>query len=86
MRYFIVNYIQTPNGQFDELVTVAKNIKPKDLQEARVILDFKTNTVVKAALKDKEISRDWGFLSTYYEGVYSKTITQLKQNNQTSVL
>ena len=40
MRYFLITFMRKPGGQIDEQVTVAKKIKPSDLQTCNVILDY----------------------------------------------
>jgi len=81
MRYFIVNYIRTPRGQTDEIVSVSKKTKMRDLQTASVILDFKTHQVVKSSLGDVVIPRDWQRIRDYYYQHYRSTIDQLERAN-----
>ena len=40
MRYFLITFMRKPGGQIDEQVTVAKKVKPSDLQTCNVILDY----------------------------------------------
>ena len=41
MRYFIITYYTKPDGKVDEATQVTKKVRPRDLQTASVILDFK---------------------------------------------
>jgi len=56
-RYMIVSYIQKPNGKYDELTEFKNNIRPKHLQTAKVILDFKEKKCVINSL-NKEAGYD----------------------------
>ena len=47
MRYLTLTYYTKPNGQIDETLALARNLKKKDFQEASVILDFKLQKVEK---------------------------------------
>jgi hypothetical protein len=79
MRYFIVNYVLTPKGQTDEMISVSRNIKKNDLQTAAVILDFKKQQVVKASMNGTVIPRDWDRIRDYYYQHYPKVIDQIEQ-------
>lgn len=79
MRYFIVNYVLTPKGQTDELISVSKKTKKNDLQTAAVILDFKQQQVVKASMNGTVIPRDWQRIRDYYYQHYPKVIDQIEQ-------
>jgi hypothetical protein len=52
----IVSYVLNPKGQWDELTEFKNNLKPKHIQTAKVILDFKTKTCVINSL-----NREAGF-------------------------
>lgn len=45
-RYMIVTYIKKSNGQWDEITEFKNSIKPKHIQTAKVILDFKQKKCV----------------------------------------
>tara|TARA_Y100001970_G_C13423342_1_gene457683 strand:- start:158 stop:418 length:261 start_codon:yes stop_codon:yes gene_type:complete len=54
-RFFIVNYVQKPDKQFDELVELCKkNIGAGKLTKSNVILDFVNKTVIKCDLPGTE--------------------------------
>jgi len=78
VRYFVVTYIQKPDGQYDEQVQVLeRNLTNKVNVTANVILDFKERTVVKARLNES-IPRDWDLLRNYFHQVYPQVIEQLE--------
>lgn len=78
VRYFVVTYIQKPDGKFDESVQVVeKNLTNKINVTANVILDFKESKVIKARLNES-IPRDWNLLRNYFHQVYPQVIEQLE--------
>jgi len=56
-RYMIVTYVKKPTGMWDELTEFKNSIKPKHIQSAKVILDFKEKKCVINSL-NKEASYD----------------------------
>lgn len=46
----IVTYYKKPNGKWDEITEFKNNLKPKYLQTAKVILDFKDKKCIKNGL------------------------------------
>ena len=46
----LVTYIQKPNGLWDEVTDFKNSLKTKDLTQAKVILDFREQKVVKNGL------------------------------------
>lgn len=83
MRYFFVRYIKKPNGQMDEIVSVANKIKRSDYQSQSVILDFKTRTVIQAAVAGVVAPKDFGRIKDYYRRHYMKLIDQMEGANMT---
>ena len=81
MRYLMLTYYYQANGKIDEGMTVATRVKPKDWQTASVILDFKELKVLKAALRDNAIPKDWDRIVSYYYQYYAATIERLFQEN-----
>lgn len=84
MRYFIVNYRTRTvreglkmQSQTDEIMTVAKKIKMRDLQTAAVILDFRDQKVVQATLQGNTIPKDWDTIVGYYYKHYQQVMEQL---------
>lgn len=77
MRYLIINYIQRPNGQMDEIVSVGKKTKYRDLSTASVILDFKIRGVIKCSMDGVVLPRDWNRITGYYYQHYRQLIKDL---------
>ena len=46
----MVYYYQKPNGKWDEITEFRNSVRPKHLQTAKVILDFKEKKCVKNGL------------------------------------
>jgi hypothetical protein len=81
MRYLLLTYYTKPSGQIDEVMTVAKKIKPRDWQTANVILDFKDQKVLAASVKGMTATRDWDTIVSYYYKHYSATIERMFVDN-----
>jgi hypothetical protein len=81
MRYLILTYYQKPNGQIDEVMAVAKNLKTRDHQTANVILDFKTLGVLKCSIDGVQVPRDFNRIVEYYHQHYESTISRLFREN-----
>jgi len=81
MRYLILTYYQKANGQIDEVMAVAKNLKPRDHQTANVILDFRTLSVLKCSMVGTVVPRDWDRIVSYYNQYYENIIERLLQEN-----
>ena len=81
MRYLILTYYTKPNGQIDEVMAVAKNLKNRDHQTASVILDFKTLSVLKCSMGGVQVPRDFDRIVEYYMKHYESTISRLFQEN-----
>lgn len=81
MRYLILTYFRKPNGQIDEAMTVAKNLKTRDWQTANVILDFKEQKVVKGHMDGKSVPKDWDKVVSYYYQHYTHIIERLFEEN-----
>jgi hypothetical protein len=81
MRYLIINYYRRPNGQMDEVVTVAKRTKTRDIQSAAVILDFETRSVVKCSMDGVVVPKDWQRIRDFYHQHYSQVIDDLEKRH-----
>ena len=81
MRYLILTYYQKANGQIDEVMAVAKNLKARDHQTANVILDFKTLAVVKCSMGGVQVPKDFHKIVEYYMQHYENIIKRLFQEN-----
>jgi hypothetical protein len=81
MRYLLLTYFKKPNGQIDESLSLAKNLKPRDWQTANVILDFKLQRVEKCSMDGKQVPKDWDRIVSYYYQHYATTIERLFTEN-----
>lgn len=77
----MLTYYYQANGKIDEGMTVATKVKTKDWQTASVILDFKELKVLKAALRDTTIPKDWDRIVSYYYPFYTNIMERLLQEN-----
>ena len=67
MRYLLVSYIRKPDGQYDEILSVSTKIKKNDWVDQRVILDYKEQKVLKAAVNNTVATKDWEHEKNYPE-------------------
>jgi len=81
MRYLLLKYLRRPNGQMDEVMSVAKRLTLKDHQCSAVILDFKTCQVIQASLEGKTVPKDFDRIVGYYHQYYASTIKRLFNEN-----
>lgn len=82
MRYLLITFFRKPGGQIDEQVSVAKRVKPADLQTCNVILDYATKQVQKCVIEGKMVETDWEKMDSYYKQVYPNLISQLEKEAQ----
>lgn len=85
MRYMIITYIQRPDRRRqmrqDEQVEVSKRLKPRDLSTGSVILDFRTQQVLKSSVGDQVAPRDFQRIRDYYYQHYRDLIDDLEAAN-----
>ena len=81
MRYLIINYYRKPNGQMDEVVSIAKRTRIRDIQSAAVILDFQTRNVVKCSMDAVVVPKDWQRIRDFYHQHYSQVIDDLEKRH-----
>jgi len=81
MRYLLITYYQKANGQIDETMAVAKNLKPRDIQTCSVVLDFKKLEVVKAHMNGVTVPKDFNKIVEYYIQHYENIIKRLFTEN-----
>jgi len=86
MRYFLVTYYKKPNGQMDEVVTVAKHVRQKDNASCSVILDFVKKAVLKCSVNGQSGSRDFETVRNYYVQHYPNVIARLEQEITSNLL
>jgi hypothetical protein len=81
MRYLILTYYKKPNGQIDEVMAVAKNVKTRDWQTGNVILDFRDQKILKASMNGEQVPKDWDKVVAYYYKHYANVIERLFAEN-----
>ena len=81
MRYLLLTYYTKPNGQIDEVMAVAKNLKKRDHQTCSVILDFRTLSVLKCSMGGAPVPKDFDRIAGYYHQHYAATIERLFKEN-----
>ena len=81
MRYLLLTYYKKPDGQIDEVMAVAKNLKSRDHQTCSVILDFKTLSVLKCSMSGVNVPKDFNRIVEYYHQHYESTISRLFKEN-----
>jgi hypothetical protein len=86
MRYLLITYVKRPKGNIDEVMSVSKNVRSRDLQTCNVILDFKQLEVVKATMDGTTIPKDFNRVVEYYYQYYQSTIDRLFAENGLEVV
>jgi hypothetical protein len=81
MRYFLVSYYQTPKGQMDEVVSVTRRLRTRDIQTCAVILDFHKQEVCQASLDGAVVPKDWQRIRDFYFQHYPEVINNLERLN-----
>ena len=79
MRYLLVTYYRKAGGQIDELIKIAKKVKPADTSTCNVIMDYATRKVEKCVIEGKLMDKDFDKLNNYYKKVYPALIAQLEK-------
>ena len=79
MRYLLITFIRKPGGQIDEQVTIAKRVKPADLQMCNVIIDYGKKVVEKCVIEGKKVETDFEKMNTYYQRIHPNLIAQLEK-------
>ena len=81
MRYMILTYFKQATGKIDEVMSLSSRVKPKDLQTASVILDFRDQVVVKCVIDGKSMPKEWDTIVAYYYKHYQATMERLFKEN-----
>lgn len=81
MRYLLLTYYRDARGQANEVMTVSRKLKTRDLQTANTILDFRDQCVVKCTIEGNSVPKDWNHIVSYYYQHYSATIERLFNEN-----
>jgi hypothetical protein len=81
MRYLVLTYYAKADGKMDESMAVSGSLRPRDIQTASVILDFKKLEVVKAHLNGTTVPKDFHKIVQYYMQHYENIIKRLFAEN-----
>jgi hypothetical protein len=81
MRYLLLTYYRKPSGQIDESMAVSNRLRDRDLSMANVILDFKSQTVLKCSMDGRTVPKNWDRIVSYYYQHYAATIERLFEEN-----
>lgn len=81
MRYLLLTYYTKPSGKIDEVMTIAKRLRPRDWQMSNIILDFKDQKVLLCSVAGLTANKDWNTIISYYYKYYAATIERLFQEN-----
>lgn len=78
MRYFVVEYLQQPDGKYNEKASVESRIRDKQMTRAMVILDYKERKIIKLRADLAAGPRDFDRVSNFYKQNYRKVIESLE--------
>lgn len=81
MRYLILTYYTKADGKIEESMEVSKKLKPRDIQTANVILDFKALKVEKCQMGGVQVPKDFHRIVEYYMQHYENIIKRLFAEN-----
>ena len=62
----------------DEVISVAKKLRTRDLQTSSVILDFRARRVELASLDGVTVPKDWQRIRDFYYQHYKRVIDDLE--------
>ena len=81
MRYMNLTYFKQASGKIDEVMSLSNRVKPKDLQTASVILDFRDQVVLKCVIDGKSMPKEWDTIVSYYYEHYKAIMERLFKEN-----
>ena len=81
MRYMILTYFKQAGGKIDEVMSLSTRVKPKDLQTASIILDFRDQVVLKCVIDGKVMPKEWDTIVSYYYEHYKAIMERLFKEN-----
>lgn len=81
MRYFFITYAKKRDGKIDEMVSIGKQIKKRDITMTNVIMDFKLRKVDKCLVDGKVLDTDFDNLYIYYQKLYPAIFKRLAAEN-----
>jgi hypothetical protein len=76
--FLLITYKRQAGGTIDEEVSVAKRVRPIDIQMCNVILDYKQRRVEKCLIEGRRVDTDFDKLHEYYKKIYPNYISQLE--------
>lgn len=65
----------------DEVLTLEKRLKTRDLQSGSVILDFRDRKVIKASMNGASVPKDFDRIVSFYHQYYANVIERLFKEN-----
>ena len=77
----LITYARRPGGQIDEQVGFSVGVRTRDLQICNIILDFKTEKVLKCVVEGELVPTSYEKLVEYYRRAYPNVIEQLELAN-----
>ena len=81
MRYMNLTYFKQASGKIDEVMSLSNRVKPKDLQTASIILDFRDQVVIKCVIDGKAMPKEWDTIVAYYYTHYRAIMERLFNEN-----
>ena len=81
MRYMMLTYFKQASGKIDEVMSLSTRVKPKDLQTASIILDFRDQVVLKCVIDGKVMPKEWNTIVAYYYEHYKAIMERLFKEN-----
>ena len=76
-RFFIVKYVEHPDGKFDEFIELSKKkVGPGKLKEARVVLDLINDEVVKVDLPNVPTDIPYENVFKHYQKWYKDVMDE----------
>ena len=62
-------------------MSLSNAVRPKDLQTANIILDFRDQVVLKCIIDGKSMPKEWDTIVSYYYEHYKAIIERLFEEN-----
>jgi hypothetical protein len=79
MNFLTISYLKQPDGSWNELLSVRKNLRVRDYTNCSIILDFKNQKVIKASVEGRTVNQDFASILEFYYQFHSATIKSLLQ-------
>jgi hypothetical protein len=81
MRYLLLTYYHQANRKINEVMSLSNAVRPKDLQTANIILDFRDQVVLKCIIDGKSMPKEWDTIVSYYYEHYKAIMERLFKEN-----